>query len=172
MSHKERPSTQRPSTQHPGTQPPALPCTGVESHAHLDSRRFAGDLNQVLSRAKKAGVAQIGQVFLSPNSWRMGKDAYPSRPEHPEVFFLLGIHPSEAHEFSPGIPDEIKPRVFEMFFSGANKVADSRRSLGLGLSLCRAIVNAHGGEISVADNAPKGAVFTFTLPAGEVELHE
>ena len=72
----------------------------------------------------------------------------------------------------PGIPDEIKPRVFEMFFSGANKVADSRRSLGLGLSLCRAIVNAHGGEISVADNAPKGAVFTFTLPSGEVELHE
>ena len=108
MSHKERPSTQRPSTQHPGTQPPALPCTGVESHAHLDSRRFAGDLHQVLSRAKSAGVAQIGQVFLSPNSWRMGKDAYPSHPNHPEVFFLLGIHPSEAHEFSPEIPDEIQ----------------------------------------------------------------
>ena len=98
MSHKPEPFTP----------PPALPCTGVESHAHLDSRRFAGDLNQVLSRAKAAGVAQIGQVFLSPNSWRMGKEAYPSRPDHPEVFFLLGIHPSEAHEFSPGIPDEVR----------------------------------------------------------------
>ena len=72
----------------------------------------------------------------------------------------------------PGIPDEQKPRVFEMFYSGANRVADSRRSLGLGLSLCRSIVSAHGGTISVSDNVPHGAVFSFTVPAGEVELHE
>ncbi|MDO5141028.1 MAG: sensor histidine kinase KdpD [Eubacteriales bacterium] len=72
----------------------------------------------------------------------------------------------------PGIPDEQKPFVFDMFYSGANKIADSRRSLGLGLSLCRSIVTAHGGTISVSDNHPKGTVFTFTLPAGEVELHE
>lgn len=72
----------------------------------------------------------------------------------------------------PGIPDEQKPRVFDMFYSGANRIADSRRSLGLGLSLCKSIVTAHGGTITVSDNQPKGAVFTFTLPAGEVELHE
>ena len=72
----------------------------------------------------------------------------------------------------PGIPDEQKSRVFEMFYSGANRVADSRRSLGLGLSLCKTIVTAHGGTISVSDNHPSGSVFTFTLPAGEVELHE
>ena len=71
-----------------------------------------------------------------------------------------------------GIPDEMKPRVFDMFFSGANQIADSRRSLGLGLSLCKSIINAHGGCISVSDNPPHGTVFTFTLPAGEVELHE
>ena len=71
-----------------------------------------------------------------------------------------------------GIPDEQKARVFEMFYSGANRVADSRRSLGLGLSLCKTIITAHGGTISVSDNQPSGAVFTFTLPAGEVELHE
>ncbi len=72
----------------------------------------------------------------------------------------------------PGIPDEIKPRVFDMFYSGANRIADSRRSLGLGLSLCKSIVNAHGGEIAVTDNQPHGTIFTFTLPAGEVQLHE
>ena len=71
-----------------------------------------------------------------------------------------------------GIPDEIKPRIFDMFYSGANKIADSRRSLGLGLSLCKSIINAHGGKITVSDNTPHGAVFTFTLPAGEVQLHE
>ena len=72
----------------------------------------------------------------------------------------------------PGIPDAQKERIFDMFYSGANQVADSRRSLGLGLSLCRSIVTAHGGTITVSDNRPSGTVFTFTLPAGEVELHE
>ena len=72
----------------------------------------------------------------------------------------------------PGIPDEQKTKVFEMFYSGANQISDSRRSLGLGLSLCKTIITAHGGTIVVSDNQPKGAVFTFTLPAEEVELHE
>ena len=72
----------------------------------------------------------------------------------------------------PGISDELKPRVFDMFYSGANRIADSRRSLGLGLALCKSIISAHGGEITVGDNHPKGTVFTFTLPAQEVALHE
>ena len=72
----------------------------------------------------------------------------------------------------PGIPDEEKENVFRMFYTGGNPIADSRRSLGLGLSLCKSIITAHGGEIRVLDNRPQGAVFTFTIPAGEVELHE
>ena len=71
-----------------------------------------------------------------------------------------------------GIPDKMKERVFDMFYSGANGIADSRRSLGLGLSLCKSIVNAHGGKITVSDNIPHGTVFTIILPAGEVEIHE
>ena len=59
-----------------------------------------------------------------------------------------------------------------MFYTGSNPIADSRRSLGLGLSLCRSIVTAHGGRMEVADNQPRGTVFTFTLPAQEVTLHE
>lgn len=72
----------------------------------------------------------------------------------------------------PGIPDEKKETVFTMFYTGDNKVADSRRSLGLGLGLCRSILNAHGGTITLTDNQPHGAVFIFTLPAGEVDIHE
>ena len=70
----------------------------------------------------------------------------------------------------PGI--EHKDQVFEMFYCGTNQVVDSRRSMGLGLCLCRSIVEAHGGEISVKDNEPRGSVFTFTLPVEEVDLHE
>ncbi len=72
----------------------------------------------------------------------------------------------------PGISDEEKSKIFQMFYTGSNPIADSRRSLGLGLSLCKSIVTAHGGDIRVADNVPQGTVFTFTIPAGEVELHE
>ena len=72
----------------------------------------------------------------------------------------------------PGIAPESRDRVFDMFYSGANRVADSRRSLGLGLSLCKSIVNAHGGNIRLLDNPPHGAAFEFTLPAEEVQLHE
>ncbi|MBE6604818.1 MAG: sensor histidine kinase KdpD [Ruminococcaceae bacterium] len=71
-----------------------------------------------------------------------------------------------------GIADEVKPRVFDMFYTGAEKIADNRRSLGLGLALCKSIVNAHGGEITVSDNKPHGAVFSFTLAKEEVEISE
>lgn len=72
----------------------------------------------------------------------------------------------------PGVPPEVGERVFEMFFSGSNRAADSRRSLGLGLALCRSIITAHGGIISLSQNQPHGAVFRFTLPAEEVQWHE
>ena len=48
----------------------------------------------------------------------------------------------------------------------------SKRSLGLGLALCRSIVRAHGCEIMLDDNIPHGCVFSFTLPMKEVTLHE
>ena len=72
----------------------------------------------------------------------------------------------------PGISDEAKPHIFDMFYSASNQIADSRRSMGLGLALCKSIVNAHGGEIVVSDHKPHGSIFTFSVPAGEVELHE
>ena len=72
----------------------------------------------------------------------------------------------------PGISDQAKPHIFDMFYSASNRIADSRRSMGLGLALCKSIVNAHGGEITVTDHMPHGSIFTFSVPAGEVELHE
>ena len=71
-----------------------------------------------------------------------------------------------------GIPDNIKPHVFEMFYTGDNRIADSRRSLGLGLALCKSIIGAHGGELTLTDNQPQGCIFTFTLPLGEVKIDE
>ena len=72
----------------------------------------------------------------------------------------------------PGIPDELKERVFEMFFTGGNPIGDSRRSLGLGLTLCQAIIHAHNGEMTLKDNSPHGCIFSFTVPLSEVNLNE
>ena len=68
----------------------------------------------------------------------------------------------------PGISDEAKPQIFDMFYT-ANKNSDRSRSLGLGLALCRSIVNAHGGDIRVRDAKPHGAEFCFTLKAVDAE---
>ena len=78
----------------------------------------------------------------------------------------------QVSDNGPGIPDESKDKVFDMFFTSAGTRGDARRGLGLGLALCRAIVTAHGGEIHVSDNAPHGSIFAFTLQKAEVSQDE
>ena len=72
----------------------------------------------------------------------------------------------------PGIPEEMKPHIFQMFYTGKTTVADSHRSLGLGLALCHSIIEAHDGTLILTDHAPHGCNFTFTLPLSEVTLNE
>ena len=72
----------------------------------------------------------------------------------------------------PGIPEEMKTHIFEMFYTGKTTVADSQRSLGLGLALCHSIIEAHEGTLVLTDHNPHGCNFTFTLPLSEVTLNE
>lgn len=65
----------------------------------------------------------------------------------------------------PGIPEQSKKHLFDLFYTAAQGKADCQRGLGLGLHLCQAIVAMHGGEISVLDHKPSGTIFQFTLPA-------
>lgn len=62
-----------------------------------------------------------------------------------------------------GISDENKQKIFNMFYKVNDSVADGRRGLGIGLALCKAVIDAHGGEITVEDNQPKGTIFSFKL---------
>lgn len=71
-----------------------------------------------------------------------------------------------------GIADEAKEKIFDMFYTANKGSGDARRGLGLGLALCKSIVQAHGGSITVEDNVPHGAVFKFTLPKAEVQQDE
>lgn len=65
----------------------------------------------------------------------------------------------------PGIPDEAKRHLFDLFFTAGQGRADCQRGLGLGLNLCQAIAALHGSDLAVLDRQPRGTVFQFTLPA-------
>lgn len=76
-----------------------MPLTGADSHAHLDMRHFTpGEVDAVLERAKAAGVASVGNVFLGVAAWEEGRERF---VRHPEVFFLLGTHPTDAAHYTP-----------------------------------------------------------------------
>ncbi|MBP1907143.1 two-component system sensor histidine kinase KdpD [Paenibacillus turicensis] len=77
----------------------------------------------------------------------------------------------EVADLGAGIPDKDKPKIFETFYTLKSNV-DGRRSLGLGLSLCKSIIEAHEGKIGLRDHYPCGTVFWFTLPAAEVNFDE
>lgn len=74
----------------------------------------------------------------------------------------------------PGISDEESKHIFDMFYNGSTgkpggKSGDFKRGMGLGLSLCRSIVEVHGGVLQVRNIEPHGSEFWFTLPAVEAE---
>ncbi|NSC25633.1 HAMP domain-containing histidine kinase [Streptomyces albus subsp. chlorinus] len=68
----------------------------------------------------------------------------------------------------PGIPRQTLPRIFERFARGDPSRSRAHGSTGLGLAIVRAVVTAHGGEVSVT-SAPGRTVFTVHLPAPECE---
>ena len=65
-----------------------------------------------------------------------------------------------------GISENDLPNVFQMFYTTRGKSSDSQRGMGLGLSICQSIVEAHGGKIYVRNRKNGGTEFIFTLPLG------
>jgi two-component system, OmpR family, sensor histidine kinase KdpD len=68
----------------------------------------------------------------------------------------------EVADRGPGIPAGLEKRIFEKF----SRVREAGAGVGLGLSICRAAVEAHGGRIWVENRPGGGAAFRFTLPLG------
>jgi signal transduction histidine kinase len=70
----------------------------------------------------------------------------------------------EVVDQGPGISPEDCARVFEPFFRGANSAISPLRGGGLGLSIVRKLVEAHGGSVGVETALGQGSTFWFTLP--------
>jgi PAS domain S-box-containing protein len=65
----------------------------------------------------------------------------------------------EVQDSGPGFPVASVEQIFQAFYT------TKPTGLGMGLSICRSIVEAHGGQLRAAAGEPTGAIFTFTLPA-------
>ena len=74
----------------------------------------------------------------------------------------------DISDTGPGVPDEHKERIFSRFHQ-VGPPGTSSGGVGLGLAICREIVAAHHGDLSVADHPDGGSVFSVTLPAAGAE---
>jgi two-component system, LuxR family, sensor histidine kinase DctS len=122
--------------------------------------RLAPDLPPVL-----CDRTMVEQVLL--NLARNAMQAM-DRPEIRHRVLVLGVRraiidPERCLEFmvsdlGPGIAPEIEQQLFTPFFT------TKAEGMGLGLSLCRTVIEQHGGTLAFAPHQPQGTVFTFTLP--------
>jgi len=69
-----------------------------------------------------------------------------------------------VRDSGPGIDPAHLDRVFDAFYTTKSS------GTGMGLSICRSIIHAHGGKLWAEANQPRGAAFQFTLPDVEREL--
>lgn len=87
-----------------------------------------------------------------------------------ECFLRSSAESASVHirDYGIGIPKEHTDDIFDAAPSSPSSASDTRKGMGIGLSICKAIINAHGGSIHAISH-PDGAEFYFTLP--KEELH-
>jgi two-component system NtrC family sensor kinase len=115
----------------------------------------------------QADSAQIHQVIINllVNAQQALRDSAPPR----QITITTGFDQAqnrlvfELADTGPGIPAVIQTRIFEPFFTTKPLGVGT----GIGLSLCRNIIESHGGTIDVTSHPGQGAVFRITLPVGE-----
>ena len=78
----------------------------------------------------------------------------------------------EVSDDGQGIEPALLPRLFDGYLTrDQESISDKRRNMGIGLSVCKSIVQAHGGEMRAANRPGGGAILQFTLPLEETS-HE
>jgi signal transduction histidine kinase len=111
-------------------------------------------LQQVVLNLILNAVEAMGSVEAGPRELLIGTE------QNPTDGVLMAVRDS-----GPGIDPEHLERVFQAFYTTKSS------GVGMGLSICRSIIDAHGGRLWADANEPRGAVFQFALPGAE-EAHE
>ncbi len=94
------------------------------------------------------------------------RHSHSEKPIECRIFTQNGFVCFSVYDFGVGIAPERLATIFDGYNSNANGSSDSTKGMGIGLSICKTIVTAHGGSIE-ARNHQHGAVFSFTLPLEE-----
>jgi PAS domain S-box-containing protein len=114
--------------------------------------RVHGDrvqLQQVVLNLILNAIESMGSVEKGPRELSI------STKQHKTGEMMVAVQDS-----GPGIDPERADQVFAPFYT------TKKTGIGMGLSICRSIITAHGGRLWAEANRPRGAVFQFTLPAG------
>lgn len=91
-----------------------------------------------------------------------------TEPIHLEVSMTDSCARFSIKDHGKGIPEDQLETLFDGCSTGFHQSSDSHKGMGIGLSICKTIINAHQGEL-YAQNHEDGAEFIFTLPKGEEE---
>lgn len=133
----------------------ALALVGSRERGIKSVFEFGQDTNMVV-----ADRVQIQQVLIN-----LMRNAIEAMRDSERRELVVRIEPAagdalavEVSDTGPGIPDEVAPQLFQPF------VTSKPGGMGIGLSISKRIIEAHGGEINVSKNEAGGATFRFTLP--------
>jgi signal transduction histidine kinase len=160
---------------------------------HGDAERTSQDLNAIVQQVARlvAGEANARQVAVTLELEPKLRGVFADRTQVQQVLLNLLMNGLEAvrdvarsvkpallvrtrntddsavevsvQDNGPGIALARLPRIFEPFYTTKSE------GLGLGLSICRSIVRAHGGTLEAVNNADRGATFRFTIPAATTQ---
>jgi two-component system, OmpR family, sensor histidine kinase KdpD len=111
-------------------------------------------------------LVPLDDVLVEQALFNLLENAVKYAPPGTPIALTVTLEPGwlrlEVADRGPGLAPEEAERVFTKFYRGAQ--AGGRRGAGLGLTICRAIAEAHGGRVSAAPRGGGGAVFTLELP--------
>lgn len=144
-----------------------LPTLVSEVHGQTKTMALSKDINFHVSNDVDAAV--IGdRLRLRELLLNLVDNAVKYTPEGGEMSIILERHDSQARlrvtDNGIGIAPQIQPHIFDRFFRVDKARPREAGGSGLGLSICKWIVEAHGGEISVESKIGKGSSFTVILP--------
>lgn len=126
----------------------------MEKHIAEDLPPVLGD-RVALRHALENLVSNAAKYGLKGGNW-IGISAARANDETVEI---------RVADHGPGIPRKEQGQIFQPFFRGASAIEDQIRGTGLGLSLVKRIVEAHGGNIRVESEPVKGTAFILRLPS-------
>jgi signal transduction histidine kinase len=134
-----------------------------------DMRGLSIDRHVIVEPTSTSGSLSADSTLLSRVLQNLLSNALRFTPRNGHVRIALeaagdGVRVSMTDE-GPGVPEELRDRIFEKFVAVTPEAQKQGYSTGLGLAFCRMAVEAHGGTIGVEDG-PKGigSTFWFTLP--------